>query len=531
MIALDYPEIDLAQREPVCASWCAPHQPEVIVNATAYTAVDRAESEPELAMAINARAPGLLAEEALRLGALLIHYSTDYVFDGNKGSPYLESDLPNPLGVYGQSKLEGERAIQAVGGDALILRTSWVYSLRRDSFVTKVLQWSRQQPMLRLVTDQVSNPTWARMLAEATALLLVKGGDGWLEWLGERRGLYHLAGSGYASRLEWAQAILKLDPKAGRTTGARDPASPDGRFPHPGAAPAVFRPELRPVRPHLWPAACRRGKKPCAWQWRTAMAENAIYDSARRIHPALEELREVVQLPRPDPAAGPPRCAHPLQALCAGHRLDLAQPAGHDAGVDAGFLANPALQHGLRLRSLRPERVDGLEFLLPNHHRCHGQSGMGRRAAQPHLYPALFLCPGSHRHRHGQYPAGAHPVAGGNADHGVPDHTRLPVCARPAAAPGCFSLGLGLLISTSAVYFPDVAEMYQIVLSAWFYLTPIIYPIEALPEPSAVLDQASTRCTIWSSCSACPCTMGASHLGRAVAIPAYFQRDAGRWAG
>jgi dTDP-4-dehydrorhamnose reductase len=210
--ALDYPEIDLAD-ESRAREMVRAHQPEVIVNATAYTAVDRAESEPELAMAINARAPGLLAEEALLLGVPLIHYSTDYVFDGNKGSPYLESDTPNPLGVYGLSKLEGERFIQEVGGDALILRTSWVYSLRRDSFVTKVLQWSRQQPVLRLVSDQVSNPTWARMLAEATAMLLVKGGEHWREWLGERTGLYHLAGSGYASRLEWAQAILSLDPK------------------------------------------------------------------------------------------------------------------------------------------------------------------------------------------------------------------------------------------------------------------------------------------------------------------------------
>ena len=115
--------------------------------------------------------------------------------------------------MYGQSKLEGERLIQAVGGDTLILRTSWVYSLRRDSFVTKVLQWSRQQLKLHLVCDQVSNPTWARMLAEATAMLLVKGGEHWRDWLGERRGIYHLAGSGHASRLEWGQEILKLDPK------------------------------------------------------------------------------------------------------------------------------------------------------------------------------------------------------------------------------------------------------------------------------------------------------------------------------
>ncbi|OGO28042.1 MAG: dTDP-4-dehydrorhamnose reductase [Chloroflexi bacterium RBG_16_52_11] len=210
--AFDFPEIDLANEGQVRAI-VRSQRPQVIVNATAYTAVDKAESEPEIAMAINARAPGILAEEALRLGAAVIHYSTDYVFDGTKGSQYLENDIPNPLGVYGRSKLGGERAIQTVGGNYLILRTSWVYSLRRDSFVTKVLQWSRQRAVLRIVSDQIGNPTWSRMLAEATSILLVKGGEGWLDWLKEKRGLYHLAGSGYASRLEWAQAILKEDPR------------------------------------------------------------------------------------------------------------------------------------------------------------------------------------------------------------------------------------------------------------------------------------------------------------------------------
>jgi dTDP-4-dehydrorhamnose reductase len=234
--ALDYPEIDLVQEDNMVKMVRA-HHPAAIVNATAYTAVDKAESEPEIAMAINTRAPGLLAEEAKRLGAVLIHYSTDYVFDGKKGSEYIENDLPNPLGVYGQSKLGGERSIQEVGGNALILRTSWVYSLRRDSFVTKVLQWSRQQPVLRLVSDQVSNPTWARMLAEVTALLLVKGGDGWLEWLSERRGLYHLAGSGYASRLGWAQAILRLDPKPAEQLAREIQPALTADFPTPAQRP------------------------------------------------------------------------------------------------------------------------------------------------------------------------------------------------------------------------------------------------------------------------------------------------------
>lgn len=211
VIGYDYPAIDLSQTDSI-RQVIQQVQPQIIVNATAYTAVDRAESEPALALAINGIAPGLLAEFAAGLGASLIHYSTDYVFDGCKGSPYIETDLPNPLGVYGSSKLAGERAISQIGGAYLILRTSWVYSTRRPSFVTKVLEWSRQQPVLRMVTDQVANPTSARMLAEITALLLAKAASHPAQWIEERAGIYHLAGSGIASRLEWAQAILELDP-------------------------------------------------------------------------------------------------------------------------------------------------------------------------------------------------------------------------------------------------------------------------------------------------------------------------------
>jgi dTDP-4-dehydrorhamnose reductase len=212
LIAVDYPEIDLSQPDQI-SRLVRQVKPEVIVNATAYTAVDRAESERQVAMNVNARAPGILADEARALGAGLIHFSTDYVFDGIANRPYLESDPPNPLGMYGQSKLDGERAIQAAGGIYLILRTSWVYSLRRDSFVTKVLSWARQQETIKVVSDQVSNPTWARQLAEITAQLLAQAAGNPVGWLAERGGLYHLAGSGHASRLEWAEAILRLDPR------------------------------------------------------------------------------------------------------------------------------------------------------------------------------------------------------------------------------------------------------------------------------------------------------------------------------
>jgi dTDP-4-dehydrorhamnose reductase len=205
--SLDYPEVNLADSASIRTIVQECH-PDVIVNATAYTAVDKAESEPELAEAINGTGPGLLAEEARKLNAVLIHYSTDYVFDGTKGALYREIDLPNPVNVYGKSKLAGEQAIQSVGGNYLIFRTAWVYSLRRESFVSKVLGWSRKNEILQVVDDQVSNPTWARMLAEVTAQALTRGDD----YLRERTGLYHLAGGGHASRYAWAQEILRLDP-------------------------------------------------------------------------------------------------------------------------------------------------------------------------------------------------------------------------------------------------------------------------------------------------------------------------------
>jgi dTDP-4-dehydrorhamnose reductase len=208
LTAIDYPEIDLGRPETVQDS-IRQVRPTIIVNAAAYTDVDKAENEQELAWKVNGLAPGVIAEEARKVGAIFIHYSTDYVFDGKKGFPYVEQDLPNPLNAYGRSKLEGERQVQAVGGTSLILRTSWVYSLRKGGFVNKVLGWARQQEFLRIVNDQVANPTWARMLAEITAQVLAHDDD----YIRSRAGLYHLAGSGFTSRFDWARLILELDPK------------------------------------------------------------------------------------------------------------------------------------------------------------------------------------------------------------------------------------------------------------------------------------------------------------------------------
>lgn len=211
VIAFDYPNIDLSKPESL-REVISGIAPQLIVNAAAYTNVDNAESEPDLARAVNAIAPGVIAQEAKRLNAALIHYSTDYVFDGTKGTAYVENDKPNPLNIYGKTKLEGEQLVQDVGGAYLIFRTSWVYSLRQGGFVSKVLQWARQQKIMRIVDDQIANPTWARMLAEATSHVIAQGRWEAVDYLKEVAGLYHLAGGGAASRYEWAKAIIEMDP-------------------------------------------------------------------------------------------------------------------------------------------------------------------------------------------------------------------------------------------------------------------------------------------------------------------------------
>jgi len=172
--------------------------PDVIVNAAAYTAVDKAESEREAAFAVNATAPGILAEEAKRNGALLVHYSTDYVFDGAKPVPYVEEDEPNPINVYGASKLAGERAIAGSGCRYLILRTSWVYGPRGSNFLLTILRVARERPELRVVDDQIGAPTSSRAIARATAQVLRPGAHG----------TYHLSAAGQVSWCGFARAIL-----------------------------------------------------------------------------------------------------------------------------------------------------------------------------------------------------------------------------------------------------------------------------------------------------------------------------------
>jgi dTDP-4-dehydrorhamnose reductase len=162
---------------------------------------------------INAVAPGVLAESAKSVGTAFIHFSTDYVFDGTTDRPYIETDATNPLNVYGRSKLNGEKRVEKAGGAWLTCRTTWVYSLREGGFVKKILSWAKENETLRIVEDQIGGPTSSRMLAEAVALLLSKANGDIFEWVGQHRGLYHLAGDGYTSRFEWAKAILALAPK------------------------------------------------------------------------------------------------------------------------------------------------------------------------------------------------------------------------------------------------------------------------------------------------------------------------------
>ena len=211
--ALGPAELDLTELDALARLIHEVH-PQVIVNASAYTAVDRAETQVDLAMQLNVQAPAVMAEAARALNAVLIHFSTDYVFDGEKDSAYTEDDLANPLNVYGQSKLSGEQAIIKAGCAYIILRTSWVYSLRGDSFVSKTLAWARQQETLRIVSDQVGSPTWARMLAEITAAALAQSLPAPQDYFSTHSGVYHLGGSGSVSRLDFARAILRLDSHA-----------------------------------------------------------------------------------------------------------------------------------------------------------------------------------------------------------------------------------------------------------------------------------------------------------------------------
>jgi dTDP-4-dehydrorhamnose reductase len=234
LVCVDYPQIDLAQPSSI-RELLNSVNPDLVINAAAYTNVDKAESEPELARMVNAIAPAILAEEMLKRSGALIHYSTDYVYDGTKGAPYTETDEPHPINVYGATKLEGDRLVAQIHAASLILRTSWVYSRRPGGFLPKVLQWAHQQQVVRVVDDQAGSPTWARMLAQATVKLI--SGDAFSR-ITELGGLYHLAGSGSVSRFEWAQEIIAHDPQKGTQTVNQVLPAKSSDFPTPAKRPA-----------------------------------------------------------------------------------------------------------------------------------------------------------------------------------------------------------------------------------------------------------------------------------------------------
>jgi dTDP-4-dehydrorhamnose reductase len=236
VVALGRPELDLGDTGAIRAR-VREVKPEIIVNAAAYTGVDKAESEPELAMAINGTAPGILAEEAVALNALLIHYSTDYVFDGTKSGPYVEDDAPNPINVYGRTKLAGERAIEQVGGTYFIFRTSWVYSPRGKNFLLTILRLARERDELRIVDDQVGAPTTARVIADTSAQVLGRLCPGHSSPAAQRSGgIYNLTCAGSTSWFGFAKQIIELR----------------------GSRPGSRRPNLIPIRTDQYPLPAKR---------------------------------------------------------------------------------------------------------------------------------------------------------------------------------------------------------------------------------------------------------------------------------
>lgn len=241
-------------------------RPDVIVNAAAYTAVDRAEEEEDLATRINGEAPAVLAKEAKRCGALLIHYSTDYVFDGRKAGPYSEDDDPNPINAYGRSKLAGERAVQAVGGEYLILRTSWVYAARGHNFLRTILRLAREREELKVVADQVGAPTWARFIAEASAHVL-RQAQAERSAAAFDSGLFHLTSSGHTSWHGFAAAIVEA---AGQRL-------PEG---------AVKARRIEPITTEQYPTPARRPMDSC-------LATGRLAERFGSVMPAWERALEL----------------------------------------------------------------------------------------------------------------------------------------------------------------------------------------------------------------------------------------------
>jgi dTDP-4-dehydrorhamnose reductase len=246
--AFGHAELDLADPDAIRARM-REFRPDVIVNAGAYTSVDLAESQAEAAQAVNGVAPGVLAEEARRQSGLFIHYSTDYVFDGSKKDPYVEGDAVNPLNVYGRTKLAGERAVEEIGGRYLILRASWVYAARGRNFLNTIRRLIRERESLNVVDDQIGAPTWARLLAEATAqivsILNARQKSGSPD---TPSGTYHIACAGETSWHGWARAIAALEGQRGAAVNCEIRPIPTEQYPTPARRPLNSRLDCTALR-------------------------------------------------------------------------------------------------------------------------------------------------------------------------------------------------------------------------------------------------------------------------------------------
>lgn len=249
VVALDRTGCDLSRPDEL-RRVVRDYRPDVIVNPAAYTAVDKAESEPEVAFAVNGQAPGILAEEARMLGSLLVHYSTDYVFDGTKDGAYVETDGVNPQSVYGKSKLAGEQAIGASGAQALIFRTSWVAGAHGGNFAKTMLRLGKERDTLRVIADQFGAPTTAALIADVTAQIVAR------YWLVSNRdafpaGIYHLTAAGETNWHAYAMEVLRyarakgVPLKAGPEQVEPIPAT---AYPLPAPRPANSRLETTHVR-------------------------------------------------------------------------------------------------------------------------------------------------------------------------------------------------------------------------------------------------------------------------------------------
>ena len=234
LACVDFPEVDFTRPDSL-RQWIRDAAPDIIVNAAAYTAVDKAESDSSLALQINGEAPAVMAAEAKRRGALLVHYSTDYVFDGAKHTPYVEEDAPNPLSAYGRSKLAGDTAIAEAGCRHLIFRLCWVYGARGGNFMLTMMRLARERETLRVVCDQVGCPTTSRLIAETTALALQAARPG-----GPAEGasgVFHLCSGGQTSWHGFASAIIAQMPAEGRKCRTVEPITA-AEYPTPARRPA-----------------------------------------------------------------------------------------------------------------------------------------------------------------------------------------------------------------------------------------------------------------------------------------------------